>query len=128
MTSYPSARAWFSVRPDHRDLRVGEHRRRNEPVIGLLQGLGVVPVEQQVLPDHAGLVVGDVLELVVRAHVAERENATRGGALVLVDDDAAVAHLDSGQLGVEQVAVGNPAGRNEQRCRPATSHRCPLST
>ena len=62
---------------------------------------------QQVVPHHARLVVGDVLELIGRRHVAEREDATRGGALVLVDHDlAVVVDLDAGQLGVEQVAVG----------------------
>ena len=54
-----------------------------------------------------------MLELIIRTHVAERENAAGGGALILVDGDATVAHLDTRQLRVEQIAVGNPAGRDQ---------------
>ena len=75
---------------DAGDLRVGEHRRRHVAVVGRHQRVGVVPVLQQVVPHDARLVVGDVLELVVRRHVTERENAARRGALVLVDDHLAV--------------------------------------
>ena len=82
-------------------------------MVGLLEGCGVVPIEQQILADHAGLMVGHMLELILRADVAERENASRGGALVFVDRDATVAHLDTRQLGVEQVAVGDPARRHQ---------------
>ena len=104
--------------PDRCDLGFGEHRRRHEAVIGRHQVLGVVPVLQQVVLDDPGFVVGDVLELERGTDVAEREHVAGGGALVLVDGDPAVGDLDPGQMRVEQVAVGHPAGRDQQRVGP----------
>ncbi len=115
----PFARAWFSVRPDAGDLWVGEHRRGHVPVVGRHQRIGVVPVLQEVVLDHAGLVVGDMLELIIRRHVPEGEDAARRGALVLVDDHlTAGRHLHAGLLRVEQVAVGCPAGGDQQQVAP----------
>ena len=62
---------------DAGDLRVGEHRRRHVPMVGRHERVGVVPVLQEVVLHDARLVVGHVLELIVRRHVAERENAAR---------------------------------------------------
>ena len=111
---------------DHGDLRVGENRRRHVAVVGLHQGVGVVPIQQQILPDHARLVVGHMLELVVRAHVAERENATRGGALVLVD-------RRHGRRAPRRPPTPRRAGRRWESgrsppapCRRAPSRRCPV--
>ena len=64
--------------------------------------------------DHPRLVVGDVLELVIRRHVAEGEDAARGGALELVDHDLPFASPRRRQLGVEQIAVGYAPGRDQQ--------------
>ncbi len=42
---------------------------------------------QQVVLHNACILVGDMLELLSRGHVAQREDAVRSGLLVLVDDD-----------------------------------------
>ena len=75
-------------------------------MVGPFQGRGVVPVQQQVLPHHAGLMVGHMLELVLRADVTERENTTGRGALVLVDDDASVANQDDAvSIGISFIEI-----------------------
>ena len=56
--------------------------------------------------------VGDVLQLVGRRHIAEREDVTRGGPLVFVDDDPPV---------VDSIpASRRPAGRRSD-CRPVAT-------
>ena len=61
-----------------------------------------MPLLKQVVAHDLHLVVRDVLELVGRRHVAEREYSTRRGALVLVDDhQSVVVDLDACQVGVE---------------------------
>ncbi len=84
---------------------------RHVPVVGGDHRLGV----QEIVLDHPGLVVGHVLELVVGAHVAEREDAGPPGLLVLVDDHVAVlVQGDPGGVEVEPVPVGDPPGGQQQ--------------
>ena len=78
---------------------------------------------QQVVLDHAGLVVGDVLELVVGADVAERKDAghrlaAREHALPVVDHDAAVVvQVVAGVRDGERVGVGDAAEGDEHGLR-----------
>jgi hypothetical protein len=107
---------------------VGEDRGRDEPVVGGEQIVGV----QQVVGDDPGLVVGDVLELELRADVAERPDAVGGGALVLVDDDAAVGvQVDAGRLRVQQFGARDAAWAVEPSSRvtwmPSASSATPAT-
>ena len=63
-----------------------------------------------------GLAVGHVLELVTAVHVAERPHPRCRRAAVLVDDDVAHrADVDAGQMGIDLIAVRQPAGGDQQR-------------
>ena len=57
--------------PRHGSATTGDHRVRM----------------QQVVLHNACILVGDMLELFSRGHVAQHEDAVRSGPLVLVDDD-----------------------------------------
>ena len=99
--------------PDVGDLRIGEHRGGNVAMIGGDHRSGVVPVAEQVVLHDARFVVGDVLELVRRRHIAECEDVTGRGPLVFVDDDSPVVEFDAGLFGVQLIAVGAPAGGHQ---------------
>ena len=99
---------------DGGDLRVAEDRAGDRVVVAAHPRRGVVEVEQVVLHDPR-LVVGDVLELVAVAHVAQRPHPLRRGVLEVVHDHEAVGHLDPGPVQVEPVGVGGPAGGEQQR-------------
>src|SRR5690606_21960978 len=96
------------------DLRVGEDGGRDVPVVERPQVVGV----GQVVGDDAGLVVGDVLELVGRADVAQGPDPLGGGPAELVHPDPAVlADLDPGRVQTHPGAVGAAAGGQEGQVR-----------
>ncbi len=117
----PFARAWFSVSPTLAicgsvNTADGTYRWSD----GISASVSSQSCSRLCLHD-ARLVVGDVLELIVRRHVAERENATRRGALVLVDDHLAarvdlrrrpVRASSRSPLGTRPVATSSASPRN----------------
>ena len=83
---------------------VGLLRRRVETAEG----------DGQVVGDHARLVIGDVLELPVAGHVAERPDALDAGALLCVDDHVALlVEGDAAGGDVEPVTIGDPPRRQQ---------------
>jgi hypothetical protein len=69
---------------------------------------------EQVVLHHARILVGDVLKLLARAHIAEREDAVRGGSLVRVyHDQSIVICLNLAAWQVEGVAVRGAPGRHQ---------------
>ncbi len=83
--------------------------RRNAAVS---PGPGVL---QQVVLHDPHLVIRDVLELIRRRHVTEREHPSCGGALELVDDDAPARPAPARRRRVELVPVRLPSDRDQQR-------------
>src|SRR5690606_26637059 len=101
---------------DRGDLGGAEHGVRYEAVVGRHGGVLDAEVVQQVVLDDACFVVGDVLEFVRRADVAERVDPVDVRALVVVDLDVAGAgHGDPRGLDAEHVGVGPPAGGDQQQ-------------
>ena len=92
---------------DGRDLRVGEHRRRDRPVVG------AHVATRDVRRRHARLVLAEVREEPDARDVADRPDAV-ARAKAVVDRDPAPGDLDLELLEPEPVDVRATARRDEQ--------------
>ena len=106
--------------------RGGEHGIGDGPA----RRSGTSSVSQQVGRHDAVVVVGDVGELVLAAHVAEGPYVGHGGTQVIVGDDPAmIRQVHAGSLHVQAFQVGAPPdghqhgiGRYAQRLPAALQH------
>src|SRR5215207_5396249 len=92
----------------------GEHGPRHETAVA---GDHRVRVKQIMLYDSSVL-VGNMLELLLRAHVTQRKDPLGASSLVVVNNDQpVVVHIDPSARQVESVAVRCPAGGDQQHIR-----------
>ena len=87
-----------------RDLRVGVDAVRRGVIVRRS-----IAISRDVLNGAKALVGRDVGEHDAADHVADRPDALRARAEVLVDHDAAALELDTGLLGLQSLRVGHAA-------------------
>ena len=83
----------------------------------MLEGVEIwcVPTLEQIGGHHAFLVIGHMLELERRTHVAECPHPTRTGTTVRIHvDPTVVGQVEADRLDAESVSVGYSPGRHEK--------------